>query len=222
MIRLSKVLVVFVTAASLGFAAFAMALVYGGPNWEVLATAPELTREVAINSPQVPNGPYTAMHRRTGQGLKSSKNLAEVVVDGQKKVLDDLKNEVQQLDQLLQSLKPQLEDAQKLIEADRQGLNARAEAWSQMLQKLAADLNAINDQLQTRTVEATQVQADLAERRFEVLRLQNQLELLRDDLYAAEQQRDALVGELDLLLDAQQKLERRNGQLKQQLPPGKY
>jgi hypothetical protein len=50
-----------------------------------------------------------------------------------------------------------------------------------------------------------------------VLRLQNQLELLRDDLFASEQQRVALNNELDLLLEAQQRLERRKSQLQQRV-----
>lgn len=216
MARLTRVLVVFVTAASLGFAAFAIALVNGGPNWQTLAAAPELASDVAINLPETPAGSYSAVHRSSGDKIKDSKVLAEVVIEGQKRVLDDLKKEEQELSELLTKLKPQLDDHKKLVEADQAGILARAEAWSQQLARLKQALDQLNQQLQTRTVEATQIQKDLEERRFEVLRLQNQLELLRDDLAAAEQQRDALVNELDQLRESQQRLDRRQKQLQQQ------
>jgi chromosome segregation ATPase len=220
MARLTKVLVVFVTAASLGFAAFVIALINGGPNWQTLASAPALADEIEITTPSKPGEAYSAKHRGTGDALKSSRVLAEVVIDGQRRVLDDLKKEVQQLDELVSKLKPSLDESKKVIETDRLGLQARANAWSAQLARLSQALNALNAQLQTKTVEATQVQRDLEERRFEVLRLRNQLELLRDDFHAAEQQRDALIDELDLLRESQERLDRRQKQLQAQLGKG--
>ena len=217
MARLTKVLVVFVAAASLGFLAFVVALSNGGPNWETLANAPALADEVSIVAPSKAGENYTAKHRVTDDSLKSSHVLAEVVIDGQRRVLDDLKKEVQQLDETISKLKPSFESANKDISTDRAGLDARAKAWSAQLERLTQALNQLNTQLQARTVEATQVQRDLEERRFEVLRLRTQLELLRDDLYAAEQQRNALINELDSLKESEQRLARRQKQLHEQV-----
>uniref|UniRef100_A0A7C4QUD4 Chromosome partition protein Smc n=1 Tax=Schlesneria paludicola TaxID=360056 RepID=A0A7C4QUD4_9PLAN len=215
--RLSRVLAVFVTVASLGYAAFVLALVNGGPNWEALAGAKSVTENVAIAPPQLPDGPYTATHRLTGDQLKSSKVLAEVVIASQKRVLDDLNKQIQDLEQVIEPLKQRIAAAQRDIDVDRSGLNARSEAWTARLRQLAQELDAVNADLQARVTEATQVGRDLEERRFEVLRLQNQLELLRDDLFAAQEQRRALEDELTQLLEAQQRLERRRQQLQERL-----
>lgn len=215
--RISRVLTVIVTVASLGYTAFVLALINGGPNWQALAQAPAVTEQVAIAPPQLPSGPYTATHRLTGDQLKSSKVLAEVVLASQKRVLDDLNKQIQDLEQLVEPLKQRIAAAQKDIDTDKAGLKTRAEAWATQLRKLAQDLETVNAQLQLRTTEATQVGRDLEERRFEVLRLRNQLELLRDDLFAAEQQRKALLDELTQLQEAQQRLERRQTQLRAQL-----
>jgi chromosome segregation ATPase len=215
--RLTRVLVVFITAASLGFAAFALALVNGGPNWEALADEEVFTKSVGVSPPQVPGGSYTAKHRSTGQDLKSSKVLAEVVVEGQKKILADLSAELQKLEPMIEPLKQQVAETRRIIDVDSNGLALRAKNWSDQLTTLSNTLTALNSQLQSRTVAATVVQRELEERRFEVYRMQNQLELLRDDLYAAVQQREALESELEILTEAQQRLERRQEQLQSQV-----
>jgi len=217
MSRLTRVLVVFIAAASLGFAAFALALVNGGPNWEALADQPEFSKSISVSLPQTPGGSYSAKHRSTGQDIKSSKILAEVVVEGQKKVLAELTEQLQQLEPKLEPLKQQVAETRRVIGVDTAGLEARAKAWSDQLNKLTNDLNQLNQQLQSRTVVATQTQRELEERRFEVYRLQNQLELLRDDLFAAVQQREALESELEILQEAQRRLERRQDQLQKQV-----
>jgi len=215
--RLTRVLVVFVAAASLAFAAFAIALVHGGPNWEALANDLAFRERIAFESPTDPSGSYKTKHRSTGADIKSSKNPAEVIIEGQKRILDDIDKELQAATEFVEKSKPYLAQVQSLIEVDRKGLDERAAAWAQVLVSLSNQLKQMNDQIQSRTVEVTQIQRDLEERRFEVLRLQNQLELLRDDLYSAEQQRDALENELTTLQESQQRLERRQKQLQQQL-----
>jgi chromosome segregation ATPase len=220
MTKLTRVLVVFITLASFGFMAFVFALVSGGPNWEALADQPEFARTVSLVPPSTPEGSWTASNRSTGAQLKSSKLLAEVVLEGQKAVLAELTSELQQLEPLVEPLKAQLAESRRIIGADAAALEARATAWAAQLAKLSEALKQTNEQLQLRTVEATQVQRDLEERRFEVYRLQNQLELLRDDLFAAEQQREALISELTILKESEERLARRQQQLQQQLGAG--
>src|SRR4051812_43882049 len=100
--RLTRVLVVFIALASLGFAAFALALVNGGPNWEALANQPEFSRSVAVAAPQVPGGSWSSTYRSSGTKIKESKNVAEVIIEGQKKILDEINTELQQLEPQIQ------------------------------------------------------------------------------------------------------------------------
>jgi chromosome segregation ATPase len=100
---------------------------------------------------------------------------------------------------------------------DRAGLQTQAELWSRQLRSLSDEIDRATVELTQKAQQNTQIQQELGERRFEVLRLTNQLELLRDDLFAAEAQRDALQKELILLDESRKRLERRQHQLKDQL-----
>ncbi|GIX03724.1 MAG: hypothetical protein KatS3mg113_0730 [Planctomycetaceae bacterium] len=218
---LSRVMVVILTLASLGQAALVMTWVQGGPDWELLADSEVLKKEIAITPPQIPGQPWTATHRLTGEQVKSSKVLAEVVLAAQKRVLDDLNRQVQTLEQSIQPLKNRIEQVRQDIEQDERGLASRTLRWDQELVQLANQLEQINQQLQLNLVESSQLGREVEERRMEVLRLQQQLEMLRDDLYAADQQRQLLEEELTQLTDLQQKLQQRQQGLERQLR-GKY
>jgi len=215
MTQVTKVLVIAVALGSLGFAGFAAALATGGPNWEAVANSPEMRDRVAISRNDT--GTYTATMRVSGEQVASSINLAEVVIKSQQKILSDLRAQVQELQPRVDALLPQSTAALKVIETDRAGLEAHAQQWSQQLKTLSEQVDRLTVELTQKAQQNTQIQQELGERRFEVLRLTNQLELLRDDLYAAEAQRDALQNELTLLEESRKRLERRQRQLKGQL-----
>ncbi|MDZ4688044.1 MAG: hypothetical protein SH850_23465 [Planctomycetaceae bacterium] len=222
MTRLSKVLVIAIALGSLGIAAFAAALVTGGPNWEAIAQSPEISQSVSITRNET--GLYSATMRVTGEQVTTSpsKNLAEVVVKSEQKILADLKSQVQELQPKVEALIPVSAAVLAVIERDHAGLQTHANLWSKQLQALSADIARLTAELTQKASQNTLIQQELGERRFEVLRLQNQLELLRDDLFAAETQRDALQRELLLLEESRKRLESRQNQLKGQLGEGNY
>jgi hypothetical protein len=221
MTRFSKLLVVVIAAASLGFAAFVGALVTGGPNWRKLAfdlsNLPEFGRQVTFTAPQLPNGPWTATDNRTGQTIGSDPILAAVILKAQALLLTELQSEVRSLKERIEAETTSRDISRQTITTDLAGLEARAVKYSELLKKLAADIDAQTDALSKQGVELSAVQRDRDERRFEVYRLMNQLELLRDDLYASQRQRDALRDELLQLNENRLRLERRQQTLKQQL-----
>jgi len=222
MTRLSKVLVIAIALGSLGIAAFAAALVTGGPNWEAIAQSSEISQSVSITRNET--GLYSATMRVTGEQVTTSpsKNLAEVVVKSEQKILADLKSQVQELQPKVEALIPVSAAVLAVIERDHAGLQTHANLWSKQLQALSADIARLTAELTQKASQNTLIQQELGERRFEVLRLQNQLELLRDDLFAAETQRDALQRELLLLEESRKRLESRQNQLKGQLGEGNY
>lgn len=215
MTRFAKLLVVFVAVASLGFAAFAGALRYGGPNWDELARAPGLYEKVTITRSDT--GQYSGTMRVSGEQVGSSTNPAEVVTKAQAKVLGDLRTEMQDLSTQINNLTPQQTAVKDLIASDRRGLEQHAAIWTAQLQDLAQRIAKLTDELAAKGAEVKQLQDELIELRYEVLRLRNQLELLRDDLFAAEQQEQALKLELRRLQEDRLRLERRQQQLNQQL-----
>ncbi|HUQ68103.1 MAG TPA: hypothetical protein VM165_01185 [Planctomycetaceae bacterium] len=215
MTRFSKVLVIAIALGSLGIAAFAAALVTGGPNWEAIAQSPEISKSVSISRNETDI--YAATMRVSGEQVASSKNLAEVVVKSEQKILADLKSQVQELQPKVEALIPQSAAVLAVIERDHAGLLTHAELWSKQLQALSTEIARLTAELTQKASQNTLIQQELGERRFEVLRLQNQLELLRDDLFAAETQRNALQRELLLLEESRKRLENRQRQLKGQL-----
>ncbi|MDX1970835.1 MAG: hypothetical protein SFV23_26955 [Planctomycetaceae bacterium] len=215
MTQLAKVLVVFVAAASLGFAAFAGAMSRGGVNWERAGNSPAIAGRVSISRGDT--GTYTATGRLSGQQIASSVNLAEVVTKSQKQILDDLKAELTALQTEVSNRTPQLAAINTLTAADLAGLQRHSTAWAGQLQALSAEIVQLTDEVATTGTKAQQLQDAVRELRFEVMRLRNQLELLRDDSYAAAAQRKALEFELLLLKENRLRLERRQNQLKAQL-----
>jgi chromosome segregation ATPase len=215
MTRASKVLVVMIALGSLGIAAFAAALVTGGPNWEAIAQSPEISKFVSIS--RTDTGQYTGTMRVSGEQVGSSANLADVVIKSQQKVLSDLRARVTELQPKVEQLTTASAAVVETVEKDKAGLEAHAALWSKQLQALSDEIARLTAELSQKASQNTQIQQELGERRFEVLRLHNQLELLRDDLFAAETQRNALQRELLLLEESRKRLEHRKKQLKGQL-----
>lgn len=215
MTRFAKILVVFVAAASLGFAAFALAMFAGGPNWEALANDPAIRDKVAFSHSDT--GTYSATMRVSGEQVASSQIQADVVLKAQQRVLSEMRTELQDIQARVATLTPQRQVVHDLVAVDLQGLQKHASLWATQLEQLSQQIAKMTDELGVTGAQALKLQEELKELRFEVLRLRNQLELLRDDLFVAETQRSALENELLLLEQNRQRLERRQEQLKQQL-----
>ena len=82
---------------------------------------------------------------------------------------------------------------------------------------MIAALKDVGNQFSVATLETQDVLRVAQERREEGYRLANQLELLRNDQFAATQQQKVLEGELLRLEENQRRLERRQTTLKKQL-----
>lgn len=215
---LGKVMVVFVTAASLGFAAFALSLVSGGPNWKAEAESAELTNDFIFTTAAGEKPTYSVKLRRTDEAVGSSTPLlAEAVVAARKKQLDLAKAKQADLTQKIDQIKPQIEAIKSLIPPDEAGVKARADAYEKQLEKLNQDIQAATTEFNTKAGEIQQTRKTAQERREEAFRLKNQLELLRDDKFAAEKQQKALEDELIRAEENLKRLQRREAQLKQQV-----
>lgn len=214
---LGRILVVFTAAASLGFAAFAGALVSGGPNWRAEAANPSFAKDLAVEERAGPPSQFTVKERVTDQQIASSTLLPEVLVQGRQKQAQNAQAALTETNQKIEQLKPRITEATVRIAADLKGADARLQVLQEQLRQLEAQIQAVTTEIQQKSVEAQTIRADAEERRNEGLRLKNLLELLRNDLYAAGKQRDALADELVRLQEIEQRLNRRNQQLKSQL-----
>ena len=110
-------------------------------------------------------------------------------------------------------LKPLTAAANAAILADEAGLKVREDALVKQMDEISQSISRINDEIIEKAGVAQKIRAEGQERREEGFRLQNQLELLRDDLYAAQIQRKNLEEEELRLQEILQRLQRRKQQL---------
>lgn len=215
---LGKILVVFVTACSLGFSAFAMSLVTGGPNWIGESESPDLTDDFVFTMVPGEVPKYAVKNRKTDQAIGSqSEVLAEVVVAARKQQVTDARAEETRLQAEVARLQPLIKEIKDLAPPDQKGLVERAQSMDKLLTKISEDIQTVTQEIATKAAAIQQIQKTAQERREEGFRLKNQLELLRTDMYAVIEQRRILQDELVRIEENLKRLEARGEQLKQQV-----
>lgn len=222
-----KILVVFVTASSLGFLAFVSALRNGGPDWqsEIRSTDPQrptdLQKEFVFNVDPGEKVTYSVKHRRTETSvIDKTPVLAEAVLKARKRLEDDANKKLQELTKQPEDLQALLKTMKELIPADKQGVEIREQKITERIQQLWAEMQTIGNQFSELTIQTQEILGIAQVRREEGYRLSNQVEMLRNDKFAAIEQQKVLEFELIRLEENKRRLERRQSQLKQQLGDG--
>jgi len=213
-----KVLVVFVTVSSLAFLAFVIALRNGGPDWEGEMNSPELLKEFVFTSEPGEKVTYSAKHRRSDTAVgQKSPVLATVVLAARKRLEEDASKKFQELSPIPQQKADLLKMITELIPVDQKGVEQHEQIFAERIKTLWDAIQADAAKFSTLTLETQDVLKVGQERREEEYRLANQLELLRTDKFAAQQQQKVLEDELTRLEENKRRLGRRQVQLKQQL-----
>lgn len=202
MTRISKILVIFVTASSAGFMAFAIVNVLaGGPNFRAYANRiPEVTF-----SQDNPQAPWQVKRKTNSEDMGNGRILPEAVINAHKKLAQQENDSSAAVDKNISALKARYDEAAKLIELDTKALTVRQTELDAEYKALLAELETTSQDYNRQT-QAIQQKLDTAQlRREENLQLKSQLEELRA-------QRLASVNELarlrDLLFQAQANLQR--------------
>lgn len=216
---IGKVLVVFVTACSLAFVAFALSLVTGGPNWRAELDSEELTNDFVFTVQPGEKPTYTAKTRKLDQAVGSSKVLPEVIVAARKKQVEDAKAEETRLNAEVARLQPLIKEARDLVPPDEAGLKDRMKRLDDTLTRISEEIQKVTQDIASKAQAIQDVQKTAQERRDEGFRLKNQLELMRTDLFVARAQQKILEDELVRVEENLKRLERRNEQLQKQVEP---
>ncbi len=215
-----KTLVVFVTACSLGFVAFALSLVAGGPNWKADAESEQLTNDFIFTTAPGEKPSYSVKTRKTDQPVGTSSTvLAEVIVAARKKQAEDAKAEETRLSGEVAKIQPLIKEMKDLIPLDQAGMAARAQLLDKLLTKISEEIQTVTQEIATKAAAIQQLQKTAQERRDEGFRLKNQLELMRTDLFVAQAQQRILADELVRVEENLKRLERRGEQLQKQVEP---
>ena len=215
-----KTLVVFVTACSLGFVAFALSLVAGGPNWKADAESEQLTNDFIFTTTPGEKPSYSVKTRKTDQPVGSpSTVLAEVIVAARKKQAEDAKAEESGLADEVAKIQPRIKEMKDLIPPDQAWMAARAQMLDKLLTKISDEIQTVTQEIATKAAAIQQLQKTAQERRDEGFRLKNQLEIMRTDLFVAQAQQRILADELVRVEENLKRLERRGEQLQKQVEP---
>lgn len=174
--KLSKILTVFVTVASVAFMAVIIANVKaGGPNW--VAKSKELP-EVAFEQAN-PQAPWTAKKRTDGTDMGGGPILPKAIVEAQKKLIAAEQAAQTDLDAKITARKGAIAEAKAQIDADLDAMKRRQADLEKQYLEAQAQLNQISQEY---TVEAKKQIDDLDVlklRKEEYVRVKNQLEELR-------------------------------------------
>ncbi len=214
MTKISKVLVVFVTVASVSFMGVAFINLRGGPNWE--AEAAKMTGYVFENTGG--NPPVWKVTVRRGDAgqptdVTTTKVLAEAVVAARNDRLTRLQAEIAAATEPQEDLRNQIGTAKRLNRDHNVAMTNREN-------ELAEVLKGINQQADAQTLQGLQlarrvreISDEAADRREDVFRLTTNLHEIQTDRYQIEEQRRHLQDWLNVMSGVLDRLESRNQQL---------
>lgn len=211
----AKVLIIFVTIASLSFMALTGAVTLGGPNW--WGRTQEMT-EYTFDKTTGETTSYSASHRPSGQPVQSASSpiLAKTVVavqqdekTRQEAILTKLNEDIAREEARIKILKD-------LQAGDRELLEARSNEYLKQLDAINAAVATLTEDIDKLTQETFALDESLGERREDVLRLRDQLALVRTDRERLIAERGELEDILVLLKSSLEQLDRRTKQLQTQ------
>lgn len=216
-----KILVVFVTATSLGFFAFVAAMRSGGPDWLGEMRSPELQKEFVFTTEPGEKVTYSVRHRRSDTSVvDKTPVMAEAVLKARKKLEEEANKKYQELAPQPQQAEEVLKVLRELIPIDKAAVEGREKRYNERIVAIWTEIQNIGTEYSAVTIQTQDVMKVAQERREEVYRLANQLEMMRTDKSAGEEQQRVLEDERVRLEENRRRLERRQNQLKQQLNEG--
>ena len=195
--KISKILVVFVTFASIAFLAFSIIVTTAGPNWQKEAEAlPDYT--FTQSGGEKPT--WSVRHRLVEQPLKTSVAYPDVIAEAYKHAKIEPDEAIAKYPPLIEKAKNDLAMTKQLIEVDVKGLEARKTELFQQYdaqQKLLADTS---DAL-IKAGEATlKLRVEAERRRSDSYRLGRNLQAIEADHFQLIEQKQRI---LDLIFQMQ-------------------
>ncbi|MDB5385010.1 MAG: hypothetical protein JWM11_656 [Planctomycetaceae bacterium] len=201
--RISKILTVFITMASVGFMAVIMANVLaGGPNWK--ARANEL-KEVAFEQAN-PQAPWTSKRRTNPtEEMGGGPILPQAIVTVQKKLIQEEDEEGKKLDAKILEVKALTANYTVLNQNDLEALKRRQAELAVLFDQKEAEWQKLATSITTKTDDLTKITSLTNVRNEESIRYRHQIE----EMVIEKQQIEEEVRRLkDLLYQANANWER--------------
>ena len=208
--KISKILVVFVTAASIAFLGIAVGIRNLGPNWlEELQNLPDYGfARTAGENPQ-----WTSTHRTEAQPHATSASLANVIAKSYDVEARRNQDKVTAITPQLESLKNEITRLSSLIEADEQGIAKREEQLAAALSDVGKQIQDISTEGERLATQAVEIRADAERTRESGMRLKRQRIQIETDLFRLTQQKKHLLDLVYQMEGILQRLREREQQL---------
>lgn len=217
MASIGKSMVVVVFLGSLAFLGFAIAAVFGGPNWsaemrELEGTSPH--QGFVFNRSE--SVPVKWSVKRTGsdQQISTSGVQGEVVAAAYKALTQAQQTEIARLKEEEGQFKEKTDAYIAALPQDQAALDVARKDLRSLLTATLDQGSELSKNVALKTEEAQKIEQRIAERRDDVIRLRTQLDELRADNYRLEELRTELNDQLQQLVSLLDRAEERNQQLK--------
>lgn len=187
--KLSKIMVVFITASSLAFMGFAIALSNSGPNWQIeTRSLPDYTFSLSTGE-----NPQWSATRRTGEQAGSTAVLADAI--GRSYVAETQRNTglMEPLPQQIAGLEQAFKAREANITTDTQGMDARFQQLHASRDTLQQQVKQIALQATAKGDQATRVREEAERRRGSGFRLRRQMETIEAETHQLTVQRRLLL-----------------------------
>lgn len=207
--KISKILVVFVTAASIAFLGIAVGISKLGPNWrEETQNLPDYAfSETTGENPQ-----WTSTQRTESAPLATG-SLASVIAKSYDDAARRNQDKVAALDPQIENLKQQMARLSAFIEADEQGIGKREEQLALAMEDVGKQIQTLSIDGERLATQAVEIRAVAERTRESGMRLKRQRIQIETDLYRLVEQKRHLLdlvyqmeGILQRLRDREQQL----------------
>ncbi|MDA0834463.1 MAG: hypothetical protein O2955_09420 [Planctomycetota bacterium] len=187
MSNFGRVMVFATMVFSLVFMGAALAVYYGGPNWESqFANLPEYLFEKSATIPGQ-KSTWSVKLGRSGEQVNSGVVLPKVIMAAQADKLQKQQDAISVVQPRIDQIQQQTEYTKALIEADLKGLAVKEEQLIEELKVLDEEIEELKQQAIAQTQLAFTIQEETERRREDVFRMSQFLSALRTDLSFAEQ-----------------------------------
>lgn len=204
--KLSKILVVFVTFASIAFLGVAVSLTSSGPNW-VTASQALPGYEFTYTGGEKPT--WAVKPRVGAEAGKSARAHPDVIAwayDDAKKKLDE---EIAKVTPKIKPLEEQIQLTTQLIQQDLYGLDARKEVLAKQLDDVHKQIGAVTQETTRANEDTLKIRAQAEQRRSDVYRLVRNYQAIEADYYQLVAQKRRLLDMLFQMQGLRDRLEER-------------
>lgn len=210
MTKFAKIMVVFVTTASLSFLGVAIAIRNTGPSWrEETQNLPDYGFTLSTGE----NPQWSSQYRTESAPLGSSASLPDMIA---KSYDDGTRRNQEKVDEITPQIQPiadRITQMQGFIQADEQGLKKREEQLSAALKQIEQDIQNVSLAGERFATQAVDIRADAERTRESGMRLSRQRQQIETEQYRLIQEKKML---LDLIFQMEgivQRLRDREQQL---------